>query len=538
MTTTAGTTSALLRLILGTAIAAAAIGTASASPFVLAYTDDGDPHSYTNLQRFHASLTAVAPGNAYAMQANGNIDSSGVTVNTTHVIAYAKSQKMPIYGTVSDFNNTIQNWDPAITQTVEKTPTSRSHAVTSLVDLAASNGFSGIDLDFEMVGQEAGGPLAADRANHTAFVTALASALHAKGLKLIQSVPASDGTANYAYYDGYDYAALGAVTDYLQVMTYDEVGPGWSSSPAGTWPGPCSGLDWMNDIMAYMVSVTPPAKILLGLPAYGYDFSTGQFQTWAADTAYGTLGFGAYIASKQATTGFDAASYTPYATWGKVTQQSGAYSSANAQPILWYDNPASITAKAALVPKYKLGGTGVWAMGYEDTYFWNAHNTGIAGGVPGNIAPLGTGQVWARMTSATANTGETSNGAINDGNPAVSVTLNPNGEGGAAKWEAAGVTWSSAHTITSVTFINGAIDSVGNGYFQSGLSMQYTTNGTTWVQSNWTPAPAYPDSAAAARKAYTFKGTTIGAVRGVRVAGQTGASSWSGSATEVEVVGK
>ena len=221
-----------------------------------------------------------------------------------------------------------------------------------------------------------------------------------------------------------------------------------------------------------------------------------------------------------------------------VTPQNGGFSGATAQPTVWYDNPASISAKAALVPRYQLGGTGIWAMAYEDAYFWKAHNAGLAGGDLGNIAPTGAGHVWAGMASAAANTGETANAAINDGNTGITIALAPNGESGAAKWEAAGVVWTSAHTITSVTFTNGAIDANGNGYFQSGLSLQYTTNGTTWVQSNWTPTPAYPDSAAAARKGYTFKGTTLGAVRGVRVAGQTGASSSSGSATEVRVVGK
>jgi spore germination protein YaaH len=520
----------MLLAVAGVTIAVGCTASASASSFVLAYTDDGDPASYSKLQAFHTYLSAVALGNAYAMRANGSIDTSGVTATTTNVMAYAKSHKLGLYGTVSDYNNTIQNWDPGITQTVEKTASSRSHAVTSLVDLALTNGLTGIDLDVEAVGMETGGPLAADTTNHTAFVTALATALHANGLKLIESVPATDGTSNYAYDDGYSYPALGAVVDYMQVMTYDEVGPGWSSSPSGTWPGPCSGLDWMNAIMTYAVSVMPPGKILLGLPDYGYDFSTGNTQTWAADTTYGTSGFAAFVAAKKATAAFDATSFTPDATWGKVTQQSGAFSTATAQPSFWYDNPGSITAKADLVPKYKLGGTGVWAMGYEDANFWNAHNAGLAG----DIAPLGTGHIWAGMSSATANTGEVANAAINDGITTASVTLNPNGEGGAARWEAAGVTWSAARTIFSVSFINGTIDSTGNGYFQSGLSMQYTTNGTTWIQSNWTSNPTYPDSEAAALKSYTFTGTAIGGVKGVRVAGQTGASSWSGSAVEVE----
>lgn len=344
--------------------------------FVVAYTDGQDPQSYTNLQNFHSNLSAVALGSSYGLLSNGKIDTSGVTATTRDIIAYAKGLGLPVYPTVSDWSNATGGFDPNIMLTIDKSSASRAAAVQNLVTLAVSNGFAGIDLDVEQVGMEANGPSAADTRNFSAFVTALASALHAKGLKLIESIPASDGTANYSWLGGYSYSALGAAVDYLQVMTYDEVGPGWSSSTSGTWPGPCSGLDWMNRIITYAVSQVPSSKILLGLPTYGYDFSTGGQQTWAADANYGTPGFTAYIASKGATVSFDAASYTPYANWGTVKQQSGDFSG-HAQPSLWYDNAMSITAKTSLVEKYRLAGTGVWAMGYEDASFWDAHNAGL-----------------------------------------------------------------------------------------------------------------------------------------------------------------
>ena len=374
-------------LLLGTAMVAPAAHsaksarTASAAPmqpakFVVAYTDGQDPQSYVNLQNFHANLSAVALGSSYGLLANGKVDSSGVTATTRDIVTYAKQLGLPVYPTVSDWNNAIGGFDPNIMVTIDKSAASRNNAVQNLVNLAVNNGFAGIDLDVEQVGMEENGPTSADTANFSAFVTALAGALHARGLELIESVPPTDGTSNYSYVGGYNYAALGAVVDYMQVMTYDEVGPGWSSSPSGTWPGPCSGLDWMNRIISYAVTQVPASKILLGLPTYGYDFSTGGQQTWAADTNLGTPGFAAYIAAKGATVSFDATSSTPYANWGKVKQQSGDFAG-HAQPSLWYDNPASITAKTSLVEKYKLAGTGVWAMGYEDATFWDAHNAGL-----------------------------------------------------------------------------------------------------------------------------------------------------------------
>jgi len=513
------------------------------TPFVLAYTDGQDPQAFTNFKSFHSNLSAVALGSAYGILATGALDLTGITATNNSIISSAKSYSLPIYPTVSDYSNAIQAFDPNISQTISKTAASRATAVTNLVNLAVSNGFAGINLDMEAVGQETNGPTAADTSNFTAFVTALAAGLHAKGLKLIESIPASDGTSAYAWLGGYNYAALGAQVDYLQVMTYDEVGPGWYGSPATSWPGPCSGLNWMNNVMTYVVSQVPSTKILLGLPTYGYDFSTGAQQTWAADSNYATLGFTAYIKKQNATTYLDSASDTPYANWGAVTQQTAGWATTNAQPSMWYDTPATITAKAGLVSKYKLAGTGVWAMGYEDVNFWNAHNAGLGsggggGGTNSNIAPSGKGEIWSGMSSATANTGEVANILVNNGSNTTSITLSPNGENGAVKYEAAGVIWSSTHSVSSVIYENGPIDSNGNGYFQSGFSMEYTTNGTTWVQSGWTTAPVYPYSTAAGSQSYTFTGTALTGVLGVRVVGAAGASSWSGSVTQVEAIGQ
>ena len=111
------------------------------------------------------------------------------------------------------------------------------------------------------------------------------------------------------------------------------------------------------------------------------------------------------------------------------------------------------------------------------------------------------------------------------------------GEGEAGKWEAAGVTWASAKTVSKVKLINGAIDSYGNGFFQSGLTLQFTTDGTHWVESGWALAPAYPYSAAAGGASFVFSGTPVGGLLGVRVSGKTGAESWSAIVNEVQVTG-
>ena len=487
-------------------------------------------------------------------------------------------------------------------------------AINNLVNLATSNGFAGIDLDFEAV-------IPADKAAYSGFVAALAVALHNNNLKLIISIPPKSSDTAPDYNMGYDYVALGNAVDYFQVMTYDQVGPGWSSSGFNNevWPGPESGADWQKTLLAYAASRVAPAKVLAGLPSYGYDYSTGNTVHWSD--------FAGIIRQHSATLHIDAASATPYATWGTVKNQADGkkWSNNTAQPVLWYDDASSIKAKTGLVGSLGLGGTSVWAMGYENADFWSAvqaglgssqatsfivhasagtggaiapsgdtsvakgnsltysitpasgyniasltvdgaqvgtastytfnnvtsahtisaafavvsggGGTGTGGGTDTNIAGSGTGYIWAKNASAYLNTNKVASKGINDGKLTVGVNLNADGEGGKARYEGAGVIFSAARTVSSVSFVNGTTDSNGNGFLGAGLALQFTTDGSTWVDSGWAVKPGYAYSAAASGVTYAFSGTAKSGVIGVRVVGKTSDDSWSWIVNEVQVIG-
>lgn len=152
-----------------------------------------------------------------------------------------------------------------------------------------------------------------------------------------------------------------------------------------------------------------------------------------------------------------------------------------------------------------------------------------------NIAPSGAGATWSKNTTATANTNKLSNSAVVD-NQLNDINVNPAGENGQVRYEAAGVTWSTTKTITSVKFTNGTFNN-GDGVFGSGLSLQYTTNGTTWVESGWSVSPSYPYTSAASGVTYSFSGAQLTGVTGVRVSGKTSATAWFWSVKEVQAIG-
>jgi hypothetical protein len=148
----------------------------------------------------------------------------------------------------------------------------------------------------------------------------------------------------------------------------------------------------------------------------------------------------------------------------------------------------------------------------------------------GNLAPSGTGYYWHTNTSATANTNRVAATGLNDSNLTTDVHLNGGTAEAAVAYEGAGVVWASSQSISSVKFINGTWASTGDGGFSAGLTLQFTTDGTTWINSGWTVSPVYPyDSSTVTGQTYSFAGTAK-SVRGFRVVGQvhttTNSSYW------------
>jgi len=136
-------------------------------------------------------------------------------------------------------------------------------------------------------------------------------------------------------------------------MTYDAHGP-WSD------PGPVSGADWVEAVVVYSASLVDPAKLLIGLPAYGYDWRSDGSTT---DVSW--VDFPALLAKPGVETGVEFASLSP---WLSYTEEGITHT-------VWYENPASLQAKAVLVEKYSLGGLSMWALGKEDATFWQAIQT-------------------------------------------------------------------------------------------------------------------------------------------------------------------
>lgn len=304
----------------------------------------GDSSSLTSATASSVPITSVSI-DITVVGADGSLTSSA-TVN--NLVASEQGAGRTSYICISNFGAT--DFDPAIAHGAMVT--NRDATVANILALAQSvPGLAGINIDFE-------GLYPADRDAYTAFVTELAAKLHAAHYTLMLSVPAKtadDPGDTWSW--PYDYAALAAYADVLQVMTYDE------NTPPGP-PGPVAGIDWMQASLKYAISLIPADKVLLGLPAYGYDWNvtagTGNSVNWNAMPAL--------LSSTHAVPQWDSSTDSAY-----IDYAAGDGS----MHEVWYETPEGIQAKAHLAVSLNLKGVSMWALGLEDARFWTAVVAGL-----------------------------------------------------------------------------------------------------------------------------------------------------------------
>jgi spore germination protein YaaH len=314
---------------------------AAAAPLQMAYYEDAG--SLPSLKAEEGILNIVA-ADLISIDENGNLHGK-IPANVKSIAA---ANGMTLLAVVSNYAG--NGFNAKIAEAILKPGQVQDNAVTNILALAAT-GVAGINLDFEHVPHQL-------RADYTAFTQRLATALHGTAQILALSVPPKQkDEPNNSWAGAYDYAALAAFTDILQVMTYDENGP-WGP------PGPVSGLNWMTACLTYAETVVPLGEISLGFPAYGYDWNL----TKGGGTTVNWNQIPALLQKTGATPQWDTKSSSPYFD----------YTASNGDGhVVWYENSESIMLKAQLAEQQDVASVSVWALGLEDPSYWQAIASGF-----------------------------------------------------------------------------------------------------------------------------------------------------------------
>ncbi|MEB1810194.1 MAG: spore protein O [Bacillaceae bacterium] len=297
--------------------------------------------SYHSLTSFHSYLNTIAV-TSYDVTARGTIEG----FDASEAVTFAKENGVAPFVTIQN------KFDPAMTHTILSSAALRTTTIENMLELVQTKGYDGINLNFENM-------YASDRALFNEFVRELVDVFHAHNYPVIVSVPAKTGDfPTWAWSGTFEYRTIGELADYVQVMTYDQHGS-WGA------PGPVAGLNWVENVLKYATSEMPAEKILIGLPAYAYDWNLDQPSSSRAITWRNVR---TLLNTTNANVQWDHQAQSPFFH----------YTDANGhRHTVWFENEKSITLKTQLVHQYKLGGVSTWRMGQEDETFWNAVHEGL-----------------------------------------------------------------------------------------------------------------------------------------------------------------
>lgn len=283
--------------------------------------------SFPTLQNYHDELTGIAPF-WYTVQGDGSVTSK----ESQQVIDFAKTKQLKMYALVTNKHDE--------SDAILKNAQIRNKAIANLVKLVQEKPVDGINIDFELLKPE-----------HKDGLIAFMAELYPQMQKLNKTVfisvfpkvdIASDVTA------AYDYPALAKNSDYLQVMLYDQH---WGTST----PGPIAAIDWVEkNIQTAIQQVGDPKKVVIGIPAYGYDWPDKQ-RTKAETVTYTQAKDRAQKNGAQII--WDEGSKAPHYKYD--THE------------VWFENAESSKWKLELVKKHNVAGIAIWRLGQEDPAIWD-----------------------------------------------------------------------------------------------------------------------------------------------------------------------
>jgi len=315
---------------------------AFASYRICAWIPPWDGNALTSIQMNGGAVNEANPV-WYSWNADGTIAKNWNAENQSWRAAMTGATLIP---TIQNIVN--HSFDATAVQTMLATPASREAHAAAIFQLVVNAGLDGIDVDYERIP-------ATSKANFSAFVSTLGGKLHGIGKKLSVTVYAKTSDVSWNGAGGQDWGAIAGVADSVKIMAYDDH---WASSD----PGPIAPLDWLDKVVTYAESTIPASKIIVGLPWYGYDWTSTGNGALASYTS-ATL----VAQNNGVTIGHDANGEATYIYNGHTV----------------YFQDASSYAKKVELIKQKHGGVAGfahWAAGVEDPAVWNV--------IRGSSAPL------------------------------------------------------------------------------------------------------------------------------------------------------
>lgn len=210
----------------------------------------------------------------------------------------------------------------------------------SILQAMREKGFYGLDVDFEYVPPH-------EREAYAAFITRLRETLNPLGYPVIVALaPKTSAAQRGLLYEAHDYALLGEAANAVFLMTYEW---GYTYGP----PMAVAPLPQVRAVLDYAVTEIAPARILLGVPLYGYDWPLPFVQGETRAQSVSPVQAVEQAVRAGAEIFYDGTAQAPYYAYADP---------AGREHIVWFEDARSIEAKLRLVDEYGLQGVGYWSL--------------------------------------------------------------------------------------------------------------------------------------------------------------------------------
>jgi len=335
------------------------IGTVPTSydPLRAAFFVSWDPNSLASLKKHYKDIDLLIPEQLHAVSADGALTvvdyeraQNTAKASPAEAIAVLKNDKLhqwmksfnppielPMMGLLNNYDGV--EWRIKEMAQMLASSDARQKLVRDVVEYAVESRESGIVVDFEEVPD-------ASQAHFRALISALAPAMHSKGLKLMIALPARD--------DAYDYEFFGKQCDAIVLMNYDQH---WPYSP----PGPIAAQDWFMENLRQIREVVPAQKIVVGIANYAYDWAAAPKKGYEPAEEFSIQEALLHVEESESDVDFDSDSLNPHYSY---------YDERNRVHQVWMLD--AVTAYNELRASERLGvqGTALWRLGSADTSLW------------------------------------------------------------------------------------------------------------------------------------------------------------------------
>ncbi len=248
-------------------------------------------------------------------------------------------------------------------------PSLRAAHVAAIADLAATNGFDGIDIDYEKFAfADSRATWSTTRPLWVTFISELGDRLHADGRTLSVSVPYiyDTGRTDQSGYWVYDYGGIEPHVDQIRIMAYD-----YSTGTAG----PISPLWFVEQVIAAAKkAVHDDTKLVLGVSLGGYNWPVATVGTCPADqegkTSVTQRNIDELIAKRTATPVHDPVVGESSFTY-QLQVSDGTTTCTQTREVHYVDAEGA-RQRIDIARRDRLGAVALWALGYDGPATWQS----------------------------------------------------------------------------------------------------------------------------------------------------------------------